>query len=30
LRNGNVTAETALKNVLETVSVPKLDVKRVV
>jgi len=25
-----VTAETALKNVLETVSVPKLDVKRVV
>ena len=30
LRNGNVTAETALKNVLKTVSVPKLDVKRVV
>lgn len=30
LRSGNITAETAVKNILERVDVPKLDMKRVV
>lgn len=30
LRKGSITAETAVKNILEKVEVPKLDVKRVV
>ena len=30
LRKGNITAETALKNVLERVEVPRIDMKRVV